>query len=460
MVGLLRICVVLSPMIVIAGCGDGGGTDLSTLDDLLESGDLVEDMQVPGTSQNGPPPDDTPPVRDDLPAVSATTIDICADNGGGFFTEDLELIDHTVGPDYLVTCDVRFSDGTLTIQRGVEVVFESALGLYIENDAEIRALGGYDGELRAEPSIRFRGDSVSGAPSWNGVFVGSASVDNLIENVEIIGAGFQPISGIFFPSGSSALLLDNALAIRGLSITGSGGHGIYMGGSAAFGQLQDVVIGDTAGHPLLMPSHVAGTQLADNVGNVSFTSDAEGNLASIGLYDNLLNTVRLGGRSSYVFANHALPYHSLSGFFGNGTLGVVIEPGVDFIMAGGTGITSGGGVGGRLTITGTAEEPVTFRGAEALAGFWSGITYVSNSELNRIDNVTISDAVNGVLVNGRASNNIITRVTNSRISNTSECGIRVSTPFSSLVFETAGNVYTQNGAGDMNDEGCLGNFME
>jgi len=103
---------------------------------------------------------------------------------------------------------------------------------------------------------------------------------------------------------------------------------------------------------------------------------------------------------------------------------------------------------------------VTFRGAEALAGFWSGITYVSDSELNRIDNVTISDAVNGVLVNGRASNNIITRVTNSRISNTSECGIRVSTPLSSLVFETAGNVYTQNGAGDMNDEGCLGNFME
>jgi len=440
---IMRNIFVLSVIAVLTSCGAGESSD---------DPDANTNEVVPGEPVN---PEE---MTDDTQTVAA--IDLCEGSTATVrFREDMTLSNHAVGVDYVVTCSMQFLDGRLTIESGTEVVFGSAASLRITDDSEIRALGGYDGAIRTSPSIVFRGDSESGQPSWNGLSIGSASVDNYLENVEIRDAGFQPISSIFFPSGPSSLLLNNRLTIKGLTIENSGGHGLYLGGEAVFGQLQDVVIGETARHPLLLPTFIAATQLTENKGNIVFTSSSTDNFQSVGLENLYLDAGLLGGRSNYVFEDHGIPYFSYSGIAVNGEAAISINSGVDFIVAAGKKFRSGVGSGARIAIAGTSAEPVTFRGAEPIAGFWDGLEYRTRTSLNKIDHVVIEDAVNGIYLANQFTQVVSVTVNDSLINNTSACGIgMVQNAGTNLV--TSGNTYTNNGQGDMSDPLCLGNFVE
>jgi len=452
----LRITTSLCLFLFLTACGSGG--DEGMADGGTTTGGGTTDG---GTTGNGTADDGNEDGGTTGDLMVGTPTEPCEGNTSRvWIDEDLTLSNNIAGPDYIITCRLEIIAGTLTIEPETEILFEQNTSLVIEGTAEIRALGGYDGELRRDPSIIMRGNSVSGLPSWNGVKVRTASIDNYMENVEILDAGSQKIEEIFFPQDASALLIDDQISLKGITIDNSGGIGLYAGVNAQFNLISDVLFGDTDSHPIFAPTFITGTVLSENLGNFVFTQQEQNDFQSIGMADNLFGFERLAGRTSFVFEDHGIPYYSYSGFFGNGEIGVQIKPGVEMIMAAGTSIRSGGGVGGRLSVNGTAEAPITLRGAERLAGFWSGIDYRSNSALNTTSNLILSDAVNGVLVNGSASNNIIANITDSSIDNTSECGIRVITPFSSLTFETSGNTYTNNGQGSLGDTACLGNYQE
>lgn len=451
--GKFLIAATLS--FLLTACGDTGVVDETTADPTPPT--------VNPQTTDMAPPDTVDPMAmiDD----GSSPIDFCDGRTGTLrLREDRTLTNHRTGTDYIMTCTVEFLNGTLTIDPGVEVEFSASKGLYISDNATIRALGGYENGVRVEPAIVFKGNSVSGQPSWNGIMIDSNSIDNYLENVDVIGAGFRSLSSIFFPRGPSALLLDGAITIKGLTVDESGGHGIYTGGSVDFGQLQDVVIAETVDHPLITPTHIAGTQLAENVGNITFTSTDTDNFQSIGLFSEQLNFGRLAGRLRFSFENHQIPYFTYDGIFTNGEIPIDFASGTEFIVAAGKSIRSGGGTGSRFRISGTAEEPVTFRGAEALAGYWGSLTISSNTVLNTIQHVIIEDATNGIFANSALAA-VQLFVMNSTINNTSECGIRSTVRSNALfgrvvVLSTSNNIYSNNGSGDLNDPLCLGNFEE
>ncbi len=444
-----RLSTLFCLALAVSACGSDG------TETVPDASTIVDDLSMNTTDDSMTGNGDT------TPPVTAGIQEPCEGSTGTLrLSEGLTLSNVNTGTDYLITCTLEFSAGTLTIEPETEIVFEQNTGVVIKDTAEIRAMGGYVADVRREPSIVMRGNSASGQPSWNGLLITSPSIDNFLENVEIHDAGFQKISSIFFPQDASALVVNNQLSIKGLTIDNSGGIGIYNGTDAVFGQISDVLFGNTASHPIHTPTFIAATQLAENKDSFVFTQQEQNNLQSIGMYSDLMSADRLGGRSSYVFEDLGIPYYSYSGWFGNGEIGVQVQAGVDMIMAAGVNMRSGGGVGGRLSLNGTADAPITLRGAENLPGFWSGIEYRSNSALNVVSHVNSSDAVNGVLLSGNFSNNISATVTDSNLSNTSECGIKVINPLSSLTFETSGNTYLNNGQGSLGDAECFGNHQE
>ena len=108
-------------------------------------------------------------------------------------------------------------DHAVTIESGTEFEFAADAGLDINSGAVIKAQG------TASNKIVFTGVSkVPGA--WKGIYIGSSSVDNIFEHVDISYGGSSENRTYF---DKSNMVIDLAkVTLRNVSISGSDGYGI------------------------------------------------------------------------------------------------------------------------------------------------------------------------------------------------------------------------------------------
>ena len=127
---------------------------------------------------------------------------------------------------------------------------------------------------------------------------------------------------------------------------------------------------------------------------------------------------------------------------------LTIEAGARVVMGQGTRLSTGGGVSsstrqGSVTAVGTAEAPIVFVGEQEVKGYWTGFTFIRNT--NTLKFVEVAYGTNNILLDGGS---VIVDVTSSTLRDASECGLKVDTGSVSPSTEAEllnQNTFTNNG---------------
>ena len=147
-----------------------------------------------------------------------------ADANGGVTLEE--------GSCFQINERVRVTDGDLTIEPGVRLIFAEHTGLSIRHDSRLIA------DASGGDPITFEGleSASSGSGFWRGIkFYGSFSRDNVLNNIIITDAGstgwtsISPEAAIYIQNTSQVHVTDIAITnskLHGIEVT----HGSYLNG--------------------------------------------------------------------------------------------------------------------------------------------------------------------------------------------------------------------------------------
>jgi hypothetical protein len=277
---------------------------------------------------------------------------------------------------YLIT-DRCFVDAPLTLEPGVVVQMEEGASMTVRGDGALAAEG------TADSPIVFEGASVGTRGYWKGLAFEVGGTEEplaygvVLDHVRIADAGSSAWNGnddtvaaVFMNTSGSALITNT-------EIHNSAGYGLYAGGDARI-------------------AGFAGNHLHDNNAPMRIHPDLVGGLAGTSTIEN--NT---DDRVWVVFGNNdkvsraatwrdlGTPYYIADRMFVEAA--VEVEAGVEIELA--QDIAMRVLELGSLTASGTADDPVVFRGANANAsGFWRGLYFESNIGANQLTNVEVLDA--------------------------------------------------------------------
>jgi len=370
------------------------------------------------------------------------TLSSCGDDDGGGapaiepiiissdFNENTELENHNPAegePDYIIDGFLSVN-AELTVQPGVCVVFTANSGLFVDPDGMIQAIG-----TAAKP-IKFTGEQKEPG-FWRGVQVRTNDVRNEFNHVILEYAGSD-----FLATYGTSIELSGGLAIEGVT-------GFY--GSM---KVHNTTIQDCMGYGLIVEQHALLREFSNNVFSQNTESairidvdnvralDSETTFSSNGFDGVEINasgspTHDLTQDATWVPLNNAA-YRVEQSFDAIATLTIMAGTTIEF-EANQTAVFKqdfSGPNDGILIAIGTEADPITFTGAESVAGYWQGLIVQSNSLLNEIDHCIVeyggSDLINGQLANisldkdgAFESPDLI--VTNSIIRNSAGCGISV-----------------------------------
>lgn len=282
---------------------------------------------------------------------------------GGGTTGDMTIA-ALDGANYQIVKNVDF-EHHITIDEGARFEFAADAGIVVRSGAVIEAVGA------AENKIVFTGTSqVPGA--WRGIFIGSSSVDNIFEHVDISYGGSINMATYF---GKTNMVIDKAkITLRHVSFTGSAGYGIETRRSGSDFTVENSVFKDNADSEMLIhPTQISGidNQTNFNGGDVEVykgDTDASGSEAWSNLND-----------GAYYFTGSVTIDNSVSI-----EEGALFEMGTDVKL-----VVSGGSEPGEIKALGTTESPIVFTGRSKAKGAWGGILISSGSVENEMDHVKI-----------------------------------------------------------------------
>ena len=311
---------------------------------------------------------------------------------------------------YLVSSSPGIT-AALTLQPGVELAFEQAERFSVNSGGSLSAVG-----TQAD-TIRFYGTQQT-AGFWEGIEVSSTSTSNELSYVEIAHAGGSGWAGLWVWSGGS------------MEVT----------------------------HSLIRNSATVGVNNAGSLAGWSTNTLTDNVVAGLEL---TANTVRyLDAASTY--AGGSTPY-AIEVASGNVTDAgtwpatdkpylVSTSPGVSAALT----IQAGAelwftqserlsiGSAGSLTAEGTATDSITFRGVEALAGYWEGIEVSSLSTSNSLAYVNLGYGGGNGWANLWIWSGDNMSVSESLIHDSATCGVEAQGTY------TAVNVsYANNAGGDV-----------
>lgn len=275
---------------------------------------------------------------------------------------------------WTVAGDVNVSDGTLSAGEGVTITFASTAGLRVTGQGRFSAVG-----TAAAPVVLQGQEDRRGA--WKGVSIGTDSADNRLEHVLLTGAGNDAWTGN--NDTKAALFVDDPgrVALVSLRLVKSGWYGLFTEGV-------DSTLATFSGVRFEDNERVARLH-ANTAGGVGADTAFEGNGESV---------VRLayGGsdqvRTAATWRNLAVPWLVTGRVSLYAT--VTVEPGTTLRFAEGAGLHARNDAGnvGALDATGTAAAPITFTGAEALAGTWLGLGFDTDTASNRLAHASVQYA--------------------------------------------------------------------
>ncbi len=283
--------------------------------------------------------------------------------------------DRTLTPDesYVVTSNVCVENSsTLTIEDGVQIVFESGAGLAVCDNGSALVANGTESN----------GITMTGAQEqagfWQGVAFYSNNQQNQMSYVEIAyaGGGAWSINGS--DEGASIMLEGGSrLSLSNSTIRESGTNGLYGNGGTNLSGFASNTIENVAEAPVMISAPAADYIDA----NSSFSNNSD---AYVGVYaQNVSEDITLEALSNDV------PYR-FSGTTGvqDGAL-LTIEDGVEMEFASGAGLYVNDNASS-LVASGTSSDGIVMTGVQQQAGFWRGVAFYSDNVQNEMSYVEIS----------------------------------------------------------------------
>ncbi len=292
---------------------------------------------------------------------------------------------------YVVQSALSVTDGTLVIEEGVSISFETDRSLSIGTNGRLTAIG------TDTSGITFT--SADPAGKWRGLrFNDSQSVDNILHYVTIENGGSDGWSGAV-QSASALLLEGNSLVdIQQSTIRGSASRGITLYGDAEMTFVENTLV-DNEQPAWMHPNTVHFLDTAS-----SWTGNVE-DVVRVGYGNN----DRVSTAQSW--ADLGIPYELQERMFIEEVL--TIDPGVDVTARATVGLIVTGG--GAITAIGTDLEPITFRGVEDLPGAWWGFKIETQSAANIFDHVVFANGGSDAWTGGNESRANVFLAGNSKV---------------------------------------------
>jgi hypothetical protein len=296
-----------------------------------------------------------------------------------YITSNTVLTNHNTtgtGVDYICNCTAEVVNGTLTIEPGVNIVFQPDAGLYVRDNGVISAVG------NASSPIVFTAASGTVA-SWEGVHIISNQPLNSLQYCTIEYAGGVPnnIAGPFtIGDVTAAVSVAGRASIRNTTINRSGGIGLFLHETAQLSNTSANTISNSTTYPI----QAHGGQFNNNLDVASFTFSGNGR-EFISIHGD--NSARV--YQAMTFNRASIPYYMISDleFFASAT----IAPGCVFIVSSNKNLRLVGDDSNFLRINGTASQPVIFRGEFQTPGYWDGILVNTSNPNTIFDYLQISD---------------------------------------------------------------------
>ena len=290
--------------------------------------------------------------------------DVVAQNIGGTMSENTTLKDLGLPIDYIVEGELKLDGNALvTIEPGVCIAFKSANGgIYVGENAGISMVGTED------KPIVLRGPINNNNPgSWKWVDIYSARNDNRMEHVEFLNGGSDANYGV-------VLVEDDAkLSMKHCTVNGSLGKGVYANGTLT--AFENNTIKNVKKYPLYL-SNIFGTPL----GKGNTYTDNGNNFIQVDHYNKDANEGTL--------TNQGIPYEVVSDIDVTDQRHLTVEPGTTIAFA----AVNGNIIvreNARITMVGTADEPIVVRGPinNNNPGSWEFIDVYSKRKDNNIEYV-------------------------------------------------------------------------
>lgn len=342
---------------------------------------------------------------------------------GGDTAGDMTIADLN-GAKYKVNDFVEFSDN-ITIDAGAEFEFIADAGIDINPGSVIKAQG------TADNKIIFTGTSKTPG-AWRGIFIGSSSVENIFEHVDISYGGSTNMATYF---DKTNMVIDQAkVTLRNVSFTGSAGYGIQTRRNGSDFSLENCSFDNNASHHMRI--HPTQVSFIDNQTNF--------NGGDVEVYGGDTQTA---GSETWSNLNNGTYYFSASVSIENA---VSIEAGTQFEMGADVVLTiTGGSTPGVIKAIGTSTSPIVFTGRSKVKGAWAGILISSGSLDNKMDHVKIEYGGGKDLATYMAAGNLgvyndgYLNISNSSIENSANYGIIVRES-RSAVMDASGISYLNN----------------
>ncbi|MEM7417747.1 MAG: Ig-like domain-containing protein [Gemmatimonadota bacterium] len=261
-----------------------------------------------------------------------------------------------------------FIDADLTIDPGVTIHARSDVSVIVRNAGSLNATG------TVQESITFVGsEDVRGW--WQGIQFQTQSVNNVFEYVEMGNGGSDQWTGAVDSRAMIYLAEDSKLLIRNSTLYSSDHYALWVPAEGEITGLDDVIVTDNARAMILHPNRVGEID-----GVLVSNNDDNAIRITFGNNDRV--------ETSQLWQNHGTFYRVMDRTFVRAAL--TIEPGTTIEFEQGAHLIVDDG--GSLNAVGDALNRITFRGREALSGYWKGLEFGTVSASNRLEYVDLMHA--------------------------------------------------------------------
>lgn len=306
------------------------------------------------------------------------------------------------GLPYLIGGLLEFNKD-LTVNSGVELYFAADAGLKVSGKLTVSGTS-------TDPVIM---DGASpGTGFWKGIYVHEGQVD--LNYLSILNAGSTIFSGL---GEKAALRAEQLLTMRNSTISGSGGTGLSMPGTAHI-QIAENFTGNTI-------SNNEGPAVRIRMDDVSKVVNGNTISSGTGIPAVEVHMGKDDPLGTWADLDADYDYRITESLLVKSTKELVIEAGTVIKMPVGATITVNGG----LTAIGTSGSVISIIGMESKKGHWDGI-FLNNSLKVELDYVKISDGGGGfedkanLIVEPGATD---VTVTNSTFNNSKGYGVLIKT---------------------------------
>lgn len=297
-----------------------------------------------------------------------------------YFNQDRVLVDNPEAPvDYIISCEINV-DAKLTVEPGVVIAFESDASMKVNQDATLIMEGTANKPIVLTGVAEEKG-------LWRGMLIESNKASNTMKyvTIEYAGSSSASHSGGMVPAG---LQVDKGgdVSIDHCTFRHCKDYGLFWSSDKYISITNSIFTKNDV--PII-------TEGWNQIKLYNNTNSYTGNVND---YVHLKHPGISNDNQEITMRKIDVPYYITTGGYNRYDVDhakLVIEPGVDIIVA-----TSGTKMRIRddasIQATGTASDPITFRGVNGVKADWGYIIIQSGSALNEIEHTNIQNAGNSM----------------------------------------------------------------